>query len=120
MEKNSMDNRCHERIPYRSKINVYRYYNMNGVLVTPDEPIELVIFDVSLSGLGVISQQAFSGQATLEFTFYLEDIPYQVMAKIAWSKHNHIFFRYGLEIIGHNNMLFRHLKEFTSKHSTAE
>lgn len=115
----SIESRCHERIPYRTKINVYRYYNMSGILVTPGDPIELEVFDLSLGGLGVISHKAFTGSVTLEFTLYLEDIPYPVMAKIAWSKHNHLFFRYGLEIIGHNNMLFRHLKKFT-QHETLE
>lgn len=118
-EKNN-EHRIHQRIPYRTKVNVYRYYDQKGVLVTPTKGIVLEIFDMSLGGLGVLTTHEFLMPSTLEFTLYLEDIPYAVMAKIAWSQHNQFFFRYGLEIIGHQNMLFRHLKKLTNRESIHE
>lgn len=114
------EQRTHERIGYRTKLQVYQYYNMNGILIKPKEPIEMEVFDISLGGIGVISYKDIPGHATLEFTLYLEEIPYQVMAKIAWTQHNLVFFRYGLEIIGHNNMLFRHLQKFVNNESLFE
>lgn len=81
-------------------------------MVQLQTPIMMEVFDLSLGGLGVVTKQEFPDNATLEFTFYLEKIPYQVMTQIKWTNTNHIFYRYGLEIIGHNNMLFRHLQQF--------
>lgn len=105
--------RVHSRIKYRIKIFCYRYYNTDGEIVKFQEPIDLEVFDISLGGLGIITKHEFKLNQTLEFTLYLEDVPYQVMTVIKWCNMNQIYYRYGLEIIGHNNMLFRHLKAFT-------
>lgn len=114
-----MENRVHERVEYRTKVEVYRYYNMSGELTVLEEPMRMEVYDVSISGLGILSHKEHIQEGTLEFTFYLEEIPYRVMARIVWVDHNNIFFRYGLEIIGHNNMLFRHLKDYIERKGTS-
>ena len=106
------ETRVHERVPYRVKLWCYHYYTSVGEIVKFEEPIMMEVFDISLGGIGVVTKQQFPENATLEFTFYLESIPYQVMTQIKWLNTNGVFYRYGLEIIGHNNMLFRHLKNF--------
>lgn len=111
--------RVHNRVNYRVKLSCSRYYSLDGVLTKIEEPVELEVFDLSLSGLGVITKNEFLVSNTLEFTLYLEDIPYSVMAIIKWKKQNQFFYRYGLEIIGHNNMLFRHLKDYIERQNTS-
>lgn len=107
------DLRVHNRVNYRVKLSCSRFYDSKGTIIKFEEPKELEVFDLSLSGLGVITKYEFMLDSTLEFTLYLEDVPYQVMAIIKWEDNNQVYYRYGLEIIGHNNMLFRHLKAFT-------
>lgn len=106
------ENRTHYRKPYRVQLTCYRYYTENGELHHFDEPRLFEVIDVSLGGLGIISKSEFPTDVTLEFTFYLENIPYQVLTQIKWCVGNPFFNKYGLEIIGHNNMLFRHLQQF--------
>ncbi|MBN2797264.1 MAG: PilZ domain-containing protein [Clostridia bacterium] len=103
--------RIHKRISFRSKIDVYRIYDAKGQLNVLEEPIHLEVFDISLGGLGVLSKRFQLNASMLEFTLYVQEIPYRVIAKVVWHETNEIFHRYGLEIIGHNNMLFRYLKE---------
>lgn len=107
------ESRVHHRINYREKINIFQYYNNSGNLVKLAVPIEMVVFDVSLGGLGVLSDKSLENGSVIEFTLYLENIPYAVLSKIVWVDNNGKYFKYGLEIIGHNNMMFRHLKKFT-------
>jgi len=106
------ENRTHYRKPYRVQLTCYRYYNEAGELLHFDHPKLFEVIDVSLGGLGIITKGEFPIDVTLEFTFYLEDIPYQVLSRIKWHTNHQFFNKYGLEIIGHNNMLFRHLQQF--------
>lgn len=108
--------RVHARVPYREKLSCYHYYNAQGEMVKFDQPIDIEVYNISIGGIGIITQVPFPESATIEFTLYLENIPYQVMTKIVWSTSNQVFYRYGLEIIGHNNMFFRHLKQFCEGH----
>jgi c-di-GMP-binding flagellar brake protein YcgR len=114
------ETRTHDRVPYRVKLWCYHYYTPVGEIVKFDEPIMMEVFDVSLGGIGVVTKSQFPDNATLEFTLYLEQIPYQVMTQLKWVSTNNVFFRYGLEIIGHNNMLFRHLQRFVKGESIIE
>jgi hypothetical protein len=107
--------RVHERVFFRSKIEVYRLYDSKGELTILEEPYTLEVYDISLGGMGVLTKKAGLEASILEFTLYIEDYPYRVMTKIVWHNTNGIFHRYGLEIIGHNNMLFRHLQQLISK-----
>jgi len=111
------ETRIHDRVRYRVKLWCYHYYTADGEIVRFEEPIMMEVFDVSLGGIGIITKTEFPQGATLEFTFYLEQIPYQVLTQVKWLNTNNIFCRYGLEIIGHNNMLFRHLQQFVKGHS---
>lgn len=106
------ESRVHTRVNYRVKLWCYYYYGDNGERHKFEMPISMEVFDVSLGGVGVVTRLPFPKKSTLEFTFYLEDIPYQVLTQVKWHTTNNIFHRYGMEIIGHNNMLFRHLQHF--------
>ncbi|MCH4889092.1 PilZ domain-containing protein [Acidaminobacter sp. JC074] len=114
------ESRVHERVPYRVKLWCYHYYNDLGERVNFETPVMMEAFDVSLGGLGIVTRLPLPKNSTLEFTFYLENIPYQVMTQIKWHNTNYVFHRYGLEIIGHNNMLFRHLQQFVKGDSILE
>ncbi len=107
--------RVHERVFFRSKIEVYRLYDFKGELTVLETPYQLEAYDISLGGIGVLTKQSGLSASILEFTLYIENYPYRVMTKIVWHNTNGIFHRYGLEIIGHNNMLFRHLQQIISK-----
>lgn len=107
------EGRIHQRISYREKINIFQYYNNNGSLIKLTKAMEMVIIDISIGGIGGISNEMLEYGSVIEFTLYLEKIPYPVLAKIVWVDNNVRYYKYGLEIIGHNNMMFRHLKEFT-------
>jgi len=109
--------RIHDRVPYRVKLWCYYYYNEIGERVSFESPVMMEAFDLSLGGIGIITRLPLPKQSTLEFTFYLEDIPYQVMTQIKWHTTNYVFHRYGLEIIGHNNMLFRHMQQYVKGES---
>lgn len=102
--------RIHKRVSFRSKIWCYKYYDANGIQKKFDDPVQLDVINLSLSGFGIVSATEFTSDMTLEFTLYLEDIPYPVMTKIVWDKKTGNLYKYGVEIIGHNNMFFRHLK----------
>lgn len=112
-----IESRVHTRVSYRVKLWCYYYYDVNGERLQFDTPISMEVFDVSLGGLGVVTRLPIPKNCTLEYTFYLEDIPYQVLTQVKWHTTNNIFHRYGMEIIGHNNMLFRHLQHFVKGES---
>ena len=106
--------RVHNRVAYREKLECYHYYSVDGQRHPFKEVVQMEVFDLSLGGLGIVTKYQFPEDIILEFTFYLEAIPYQVMALIKWVNTNDIFYRYGLEILGHNNMLFRHLQQYVN------
>lgn len=106
-----MTMRIHERKFYREKMEVYRYYDEVGRLIVLEEPLHYEVYDISLGGLGVLTKSKPVPASVLEFTLYLNQVPYRVMAKVAWYETNQIYHRYGLEFIGQNNMMFRQMKE---------
>lgn len=106
------ESRTHDRVNYRTKLWCYHYYDNKGNCLKLETPISMEVFDVSLGGIGVVTRLPMPKKSTLEFTLYLENIPYQVLTQVRWHVTNNLFHRYGMEIIGHNNMLFRHLQSF--------
>ena len=110
------ETRVHTRVKYNSCLECYHYYTPDGETRPFEEVVKLRVLDVSIGGLGIISKHRFNADNALEFTFYFEGIPYQVLTLIKWVYEIGEYYRYGLELICHNNMLFRHLKEYVYNH----
>ncbi|WP_026893624.1 PilZ domain-containing protein [Clostridiisalibacter paucivorans] len=102
--------RVHSRIMYSTRLECYRYYE-NNELKRYNPPMELIMFDLSLGGIGVISEEYLKIGNVLMFTLKLNIMPYQVMAKVVWTYKIGHMYRSGLEFVGMPNGLVREIKE---------
>lgn len=112
------DKRFHKRIPHRAIIHFNKYILSDGTLLNIEEST-LELFDISIYGAGISTDVNIEPGSFLNFTLYVEQIPYQVLAQIRWKSSNQDIFRYGVEFIQSSNMMFRHLKEYTYSSSTS-
>lgn len=111
------DFRLNPRIPMRTSINIRELFSSDGSLLTPSQPVQMEVFDISVTGAGVLSKVDLPLDSFLIFVIYLEQLPYEVMAVVRWKNTNQLYYRYGLEFMGPSNMMYRHLKALSSQNS---
>lgn len=117
-DKNYFGKRKSKRINYFSKI--YCKKSMyNGKAEEYDEPVELLLHDVSEGGLGVICDRLFEKGSVLVLGINLEDVHYEkVTAKVMWTMKKNNTYRHGLEIMNLSGKLYRHLSRLDNSITT--
>ena len=75
------------------------------------------IENLSMGGLLARSNLNLEQESILEYTLYLESIPYCIMSRVRWKKFEGDQYCYGMEFLTISNMLYRHLKAYTKRDS---
>lgn len=109
------NNRFYERVDCRVSFECKFYYDPQGHLLNFRESVDFEVYNVSVGGILAVSKQDVPMEAVLEYTFYLDQVPYVVMSRIKWKKAEGDGYQYGMEFLTISNMMYRHLKAYTSR-----
>jgi len=97
------------RIDYYSKIQCIKS-TYRGRTEEYEIPLELTLINISVGGLGIISEKPFEKDTVLVLSFNLEEEKYEkVSAKVMWMMKMGDMYRHGLEIMNVSGKLFKHL-----------
>lgn len=110
------EHRIHERIGHHYEFTCRNYFNPFGEPKHFDEPLQFEVINLSVGGLLAKCYSVLPKDIVLQFTLYLEDIPYVVMSRIRWQEEIIDGYVYGLEFLTIPNMLHRHLHKYTHEH----
>jgi c-di-GMP-binding flagellar brake protein YcgR len=117
-DKNFADMRKSKRINYSSKIYCSKSI-YNSETEEYEEPLELMLLNVSAGGLGIASDKLFENDSVLVLRMELKEVSYdKVTAKVLWNIKKGDIYRYGLEIINISGKLFRHLNQLDNSITT--
>ncbi|NLK35581.1 MAG: PilZ domain-containing protein [Gracilibacteraceae bacterium] len=98
-----------KRIDYYSKIYCTKSIQ-EGRTEEYDVPIELMLINISIGGLGIISERIFEKDTVLVLDLKLEEVKYEkVYAKVMWVMKMGDMYRHGLEIFNVSGRLYKHL-----------
>jgi len=107
-----------KRVDYYSKIYCRKYIE-DGQAKEPEPPLELILINVSVGGLGVVSEQHFSNGTVLVLDITLEGELYEkVSARVMWGIKKGDMYRHGLEIMNISGKLYSHLNKFDNSITT--
>jgi len=101
------------RIKHEDKVLCYRYFNGEG-LVELDKPLELIVVDISVGGVGLKSKQTFNNGSVLIFDLDFGLSKYKVQAKVLWSIQQDDYSRIGLKFVSMPNTLKKELNDLKS------
>ena len=91
----------------------------NGEVEEYEEPLQLVLINVSIGGLGIISEKQFEKGTMLYLNIRLEDEAFErVTAKVMWTIKRGDMYRCGLEISNMSGRLYRHLSRLDNSITT--
>lgn len=118
MNTSGAELRKSKRIDYCSKIQCTKSI-YKGETEEYEEPLELMLINVSTGGLGIISERSFEKGTILILNLTLEEANYKkVAAKVMWTIKNGDKFRYGMEITNITGRLFSHLSRLDNSITT--
>ncbi|MHB1394395.1 MAG: PilZ domain-containing protein [Clostridia bacterium] len=107
-----------KKIDYYSKIQCTKSI-YNGETEEYEEPLELMLINVSIGGLGIVSEKSFEKATILILNLKLEDENYKrVAAKVMWTIKKGNMFRLGLEITNISGRLYSHLSKLDNSITT--
>lgn len=110
------ENRFHERVQCHLQFSCKHYYKQTGETVNLGECQDFVVENLSVGGLMARSGLDLPMDAIVEYTLYLESVPYVIMSQVKWKAEiNAQHFAYGMAFLTISNMMYRHLKAFTSQ-----
>ena len=100
------------RIDYYSKIQCIKN-TYKGRTEEFEMPLELTLINISVGGLGIISENPFEKDTVLVLSFKLEEEKYEkVSAKVMWMMKMGDMYWYGLEIMNVFGKFFKYLSMF--------
>lgn len=109
------DRRLHHRIPYVLSFDCNHYFDQNGVEHKLESSGHFSVDDISVGGMRAKCYAYFPEGCVLQFTLYLECIPYIILTRVRWSRPLDDIWSYGLEFLSIPNMLYRHLNDLMSR-----
>lgn len=107
--------RLHPRINYHVQFDCNQYFTPTGELHSLEVTTQFKVCDLSVGGMQATSLAWFEVDSVLQFTFYLEKIPYIILCRVRWASPLIDTWQYGLEFLSIPNMLHRHLTNLTNK-----
>lgn len=117
-ERDFVEMRKSRRINYLSKIYCKKCI-CGGETEEYKEPLELTLLNVSVGGLGIMSDRMFEVGSILTLSMKLEEISYEkVTAKVMWNIKKGEMYRHGLQIVNISGRLFRHLSRLDNSITT--
>jgi len=112
------DRREFERVEYHVEMTCNHVIKPDGSDVTLKTPARMVMLDLSIGGIGIVSDIDFELSSILTFTLYLEKVPHTIMARVQWKAIKGEMCQCGLEFIGTPNQLFRQLQKIIKEKHT--
>lgn len=110
--------RKHKRIDYYSMLQCTKSI-YNGEVEDYAEPLQLVLLNISIGGLGIICERHFQKDTVLYLNMQLEDQSYEkIAAKVMWSIKKGDMYRHGLEISNMSGRLYSHLSRLDNSITT--
>jgi hypothetical protein len=110
------DLRLFVRIRYIQKVTCTMVYeDIEKEPCELDEPLQLMIVDISVGGIGVICEQEIEVGMILGITIILDNIPYDVKYEVVYCIPMDDKFRIGLKIAQRDKVFMRHLKIFVAR-----
>lgn len=110
------EQRVYDRIDFISSFDCRCYFNTNGEQLFFEEEISFETLNLSVGGLLVKSKTDLEETMVLQYTFYLECVPYIVLSRIRWKEITANGYFYGLEFLTIPNMLHRHLHDYVDRY----
>ncbi len=110
--------RKNKRIDYFSKAYCRKSMH-DGETEEYEQPLELMLINISVGGLGIVSEKIFEKDTVMLLDLKLEDEHYEkVTAKVMWTIRKGDMFRHGLELMNVSGRLYRHLSRLDNSVTT--
>jgi hypothetical protein len=110
------DRKFYTRALYMQRIECNTLFD--GVESEPSylaEPLEFIIIDLSMGGIGIISEYEIMLGTILFFNLSLDNIEYKIKCKVVYCFQNSDKYRACLRIVGRDMKFIRHLKIFVAR-----
>lgn len=112
------DSRRSKRLDYYSKIQCIKSI-YNGEAEEYKVPLQLMLINVSIGGLGIVSERQFEKGTILFLDIKLEDEEFKMVAsKVMWTIKKGDMFRHGLEISNMSGRLYSRLSRLDNSITT--
>ncbi len=105
------DRRLYARVLYMHKIwcsTLFESFDSEPTLLM--DPLELIVVDLSMGGIGVICEHEVPVGAILSFKLPLDNIEYEIKCEVVYCFENSGKYRAGLKLADRNRNFIRHLK----------
>ena len=110
------DRRLFVRIRHIQKVSCsIEYRHDSAEPVELDEPLEFMIIDLSVGGIGIICEQELDIGRVLGVHLLLDDIPYDIICEVVYCIRLEDKYRAGLKIVRRDKKFMRHLKIFVAR-----
>lgn len=110
------DRRLYARVLYMHKIwcsTLLESFDSEPTLLM--EPLELIVVDLSVGGIGVICEHEVLVGSILSFKLPLDNIEYEIKCEVVYCFENSGKYRAGLKLADRNRYFIRHLKIFVAR-----
>ncbi len=115
-EKQLADRRLYVRVRHMQRVECHMVFDSPEVEpVTLEQPIIFIISDLSMGGIGIISEHYIDTGKILAIPLTLDNIPYQVKCEVVYCFRNEEKYRAGLKIVQRDKHFIRHLKIFIAR-----
>ena len=115
-EKQLADRRLFVRVRYVQKVECNTVYDKNKMEpVLLPKPIVLFISDISMGGIGVISDEELREGEILGIHLVLDNIPYDIKGEVVYCFRNEDKYRAGLKIVQREKRFIKHLKIYVAR-----
>lgn len=115
-EEQLAERRLYTRVKYMQRVECMAI--LEDLESTPDlltKPIAFMVVDVSMGGIGVVSEFDLQIGRILIFNFSLDKIVYEIKCKVIYNFQNDGKFRAGLKLVEKDKEFIRHLKIFVAR-----
>ena len=110
------DRRLYARALYMQKIECNTLYDSLGSEpVLLNEPMKFMIIDLSMGGIGIISEQEILTGTILSFKLPMDNITYDIRCEVVYCFENSGKYRAGLKLVDEDKNFIRHLKIFVAR-----
>lgn len=110
-EKQLSDRRLYARAIYMQNIECNAILgNMESEPVLLAKPMNFMVIDISMSGIGIICKDEINKGMVLIFKLILDNIAYEIKCEVIYSFQVDDKFRAGLKMVGKDKKFIKHLK----------
>jgi hypothetical protein len=110
------DRRFYTRALYMQRIKCITLFESVGSEPSYlSEPIEFMIIDLSMGGIGIICEYEIMIGMILFFNLSLDNIEYGIKCEVVYCFQNSDKYRVGLRVVGRDMKFIRHLKIFVAR-----